>query len=355
MNNRIKNGVALTLIPQILMVKWLGMHPEWVELYYSNSLYPLFSRFFRTMLGWIPFSVGDLAYISLLILGLRYLYIRRKRIHTETLSILRDIFMVCAVAYFTFHLLWGLNYYRMPLSEKMGLDASIDRTELVSFIERLTVHTNALQLRIAGDSTQAVHIPYSQPEVFEKTLEGYQSLGQRFPYLRYEVPSIKTSLFSTALSYMGYGGYLNPFTQEAQVNAKLPSFRFPVVSGHEIGHQLGYSSESETNLIGFLVTAQNKDPYFQYSAYAYALGYCLIQVKALDETEFNRLYGQLNPGIKKNYAEMERFWETYTNPLEPLFKSAFDTFLKANNQTEGILSYRSVVPLMVAYYRDHNF
>lgn len=39
---------------------------------------------------------------------------------------------------------------------------------------------------------------------------------------------------------MGYGGYLNPFTNEAQVNGITPKFRLPTVSGHEVGHQLGY-------------------------------------------------------------------------------------------------------------------
>ena len=65
---------------------------------------------------------------------------------------------------------------------------------------------------------------------------------------------------------MGYGGYLNPFTNEAQVNGVTPKFRLPTVSCHEVGHQLGYSAEGATNFIGYLVTSESNDPYFKYSA-----------------------------------------------------------------------------------------
>ena len=58
---------------------------------------------------------------------------------------------------------------------------------------------------------------------------------------------------------MGYGGYINPFTNEAQVNAKVPQVRLPSISGHEVGHQIGYASESDTNFIGLTVTALNPE------------------------------------------------------------------------------------------------
>ncbi|MBQ0741381.1 DUF3810 family protein, partial [Aquimarina celericrescens] len=80
--------------------------------------------------------------------------------------------------------------------------------------------------------------------------KGYTRIEKIHSFLKYEQPSIKESLFSTGLSYMGYGGYLNPFTQEAQVNGLVPNFRFPVIAGHEMGHQIGYSAENETNSIG---------------------------------------------------------------------------------------------------------
>jgi hypothetical protein len=352
MNEKIKNGIALSLILQIILVKWIGSHREWVEAYFSNGWYPWVSKFWRTLLGWIPFSVGDLIYLGLLVLALRYIILKYKHIGKHPYLFLRNIAVVLSVAYFTFNLMWGLNYYREPLAKTMGLRDTVTQEELVKFVEKLIEKTNGAQFRITKDTATRVDIPYSKRDIFSKTLEGYRTLGERYPFLTYEDPSIKTSLFSTGLSYMGYAGYLNPFTNEAQANGIMPKFRFPVVCGHEIGHQIGYSAENETNFIGYLVTVGNPDPYFQYSAYAYALSYCLSEIRRRDRIEFDRLYAEVNGGIKKNFKEVADFWEAHENPMEPVFKSIFDTFLKSNNQIQGIKSYRSIVSLLVIYYED---
>src|SRR5690606_7388494 len=209
----------------------------------SHGLYPLVSKFWRTLLGWIPFSVGDLIYLGLLVLAIRYVALRYGHIRKHPYLFLRNIVVVLAVAYFTFNLMWGLNYYREPLAKTMGLRDSITPEELVKFTERLVLKTNEAQYYITKDTTSKVEIPYSRKEIFSKTIAGYQTLGERYPFLTYSDPSIKKSLFSTGLSYMGYAGYLNPFTNEAQVNGIMPKFRFPVVCGHEVGHQVGYSAE----------------------------------------------------------------------------------------------------------------
>lgn len=349
----LKTGIALSIIPQIILVKWLGSHTEWIETYYSNGFYPLISGAFRFLFGWIPFSIGDLLYMSLLILALGYLFKYRGRLLKNKLGFLRDIIMVLSIAYFTFHLMWGFNYYREPIATKFQLEETKDYQELVDFTRQLVNKTNEMQLAITSDSTKRVAIPYSKSEQFQKTLEGYEQLTKKHPFLSYHQPSIKTSLFSKVLTYMGYAGYLNPFTNEAQVNGLLPDFRFPAVAGHEIGHQLGYSAENETNFIGYLVTANNDDPYFKYAAYSYALGYCLNDVRRGDSVIFDQLLSELNGGVKLNFQEMSIFWNQYENPLEPVFKSIFNSFLKANNQSQGIQSYNAVVSLLIAYHREN--
>ena len=350
MKNRLKNGVALSLIPQILLVNLLAQFPEWVEQQYSLGLFPVISRFFRFITGWIPFSFGDILYALLLVLAVRYLYRQWPKVKWKPLSILRDIMLLLSVAYFTFYFSWGLNYFRLPLHESLNLEKNYTEASLLEVTQLLIDKTNALQEELAGSKEEAVSFPFSRREVFELTLKGYQRLQKEYPFLSYSTPSVKRSLFSTGLSYMGYGGYLNPFTHEAQVNGKIPLFRYPVVTGHEIGHQLGYSAENEVNFIGYLATLKNENLHFQYAANAYALGYCLREVYMRDKTMHKTLSTQINPGVMANYAEVTAFWKKYDNPLEPLFKSVFNTFLKMNKQRQGIKSYNQVVALLVNYH-----
>ncbi|MFS4492336.1 DUF3810 domain-containing protein [Maribacter sp. 2308TA10-17] len=353
MKNKLRNGIALTLIPQIILVKWLAGHPDWVENYYSNGLYPWISKFFRNLFGWIPFSIGEVIYTLLIFLVFRYILRNRRKIKTKPLLFLRDNLMVLAVFYFTFHVVWGLNYYRQPLAETLSIKKEASYAEIKNLTERLILKTNELQKQITGDSTSMVKVPYTRNEIFEKTISNYNGLDSQMSFLEYRQPSIKKSMFSHMSSYMGIGGYLNPFTNEAQVNKRTPVFRFPVVAAHEIGHQVGYSAENETNLIGYLVTQKNEDIYFQYSASAYALAYCLNAVNGTDEKEFEKLYANINEGVKKNYRELQDFHEAYENPFEPIFKSVFNTFLKANNQADGVQSYSRVVHLLVGYHEKH--
>ena len=349
MNNRLKNGIALSIIPQIIIVKWLGSYPELIENYYSNGLYVFISNFYRLALGWLPFSVGDIIYGILIIYGIWYIIYNRNQIKKNLKPFLRDIIMILSIAYFTFHIMWGFNYYRVSLSQTLELKDSYTTNELIAFTEKLIARTNKLQYEVTSDTSQIVEIPYSQKEIMQKTLKGYSELETKFPLFSYKNPSLKKSTYSTGLTYMGYGGYLNPFTNEAQVNSKIPNFRFPVITGHEIGHQIGYSAENEVNFIGYLVTANNKDPYFKYSAAAYALSYSLSEIRLKDETKFQELYSRLNRGVQKNYEKLNKFWLAYKNPLEPVFKSIFNSFLKANNQEEGIKSYGHIVALLVTF------
>mgnify|MGYP003640064069 CR=1 FL=1 len=353
MKNKIKNLTAFLLVPQVILVKWLGQYPEVIETYYSTGIYPFLSGFWRTFLGWVPFSVGDILYALLIILGARYIIVNRMSIKKNLVGFIRDIAMVISVAYFTFHLLWGLNYYRQPLSKSLELGDKHSQYDLVNFVDQLVLRTNETQFRITSDTSKMVRVPYTKKQIMDLTLKGYETLKIKIPLFTYQHPSLKKSIFSTPLSYMGYGGYLNPFTNEAQANSALPNFRFPVICGHEIGHQLGFSAENETNFIGYLATVGNEDIYFKYSAYAYALSYCLNELANRDLKEFKRQYNKLNPGVKKNYKEVAEFWEAHENPLEPVFKSIFNTFLKANNQKDGIKSYNAVVTLLINYYRNN--
>ncbi len=350
MDHKLKNGIALALIPQILLVKWAAGNPDFIERYYSQGIYPMLSGFLRLLYGWIPFSVGDIVYTLLVLVVIRYIIVRRAYIRNKPLHFLRNIAVVLSVAYGTFHVLWGFNYYRVPLSKSLHLNETYSYDELLGFTDQLILATNRAQNALAHDSITRIEIPYTRQEMFQKTLSGYRELKVEFPSLAYQRPSIKTSLYSTVLTYMGYGGYLNPFTNEAQVNARLPNFRFPVVAGHEIGHQVGYSAENETNFVGYIVTLKNKDPYLQYAAMAYALSYCLGDIQRLDEAKFTELYARVNKGVQANFEEMNRFWEAYENPAEPVFKEVFSSFLKANNQAAGIRSYNLVVSLLVTYH-----
>ena len=151
---------------------------------------------------------------------------------------------------------------------------------------------------------------------------------------------------------MGYSGYLNPFTGEAQVNDLAAHYSFPVTAAHEVAHQLGYASEKEANFIGFLATYHHKESYFKYSATLFALRYVLKEVRQLSPERHKEYTQQLRAGVLQNYTEAFEFWSQYENPMEEVFKNSYDTFLKANAQEGGIQNYDYVTGMLI-YYLTH--
>ena len=154
---------------------------------------------------------------------------------------------------------------------------------------------------------------------------------------------------------MGYSGYYNPFSGEAQVNNLIKTYKFPVVSCHEQAHQLGYAAENEANFIATLATLANDDDYIRYTGYIFALRYCINEIARRDIDTYHIILKTINPGILASYKEMRDFWQKYQNPFETVSKLFWDQFLKANNQSKGIMSYSYMVALVVNHYENKPF
>ena len=209
-----------------------------------------------------------------------------------------------------------------------------------------------MQYSITKNDSIKVENPYTVRQVYDKAVKGYNNLKQTYPEFTYETESIKSSLISTPLSYMGFGGYLNPFTNEAQVNENLPLYNLPTTTCHEMSHQIGYASESEANFIGYLASIHSDDPYFKYSGYSFALKYCIHNIEKLDEEKAKSLLPLINTGILRNFEESEQFNDRYSSFVEVFFKSFYDNFLKFNHQKDGLETYSRFVGYLVNYYHE---
>nr|WP_315158266.1 DUF3810 domain-containing protein [uncultured Flavobacterium sp.] len=340
------------LILQILILKIIRFFPEVVERFYSNGFYVYLSKFSRIILGKIPFSVGDCIYFILIVLALKWFWNKRKSWRLNWKNNLLTVLSVLSVFYFFFHILWAFNYYREPLFEKMSIERDYTDADLLTFTKKLIAKTNAVQSQITKNDSLKVVFPYSQKQVFEMNQNGYKNLSREYAFFTYSHSSIKKSLFSLPLTYMGFGGYLNPFTNEAQVNYLGPMHSFPMTTNHEMAHQMGYASESECNFIGFMSSIKNDNLYIQYSGYSMALRYCLGNWQVRNEKILEQLLKTVNPGILKNYKESQDFWKQYQTPIETGFHAFYDRFLKMNQQKDGMDSYSKFVNLMVNYYKE---
>ncbi len=336
------------------MVALISNYPTFIDKYYVNGLYPLISSSLRFLMGWIPFSVGDLIYSLLIILLVRFIFNMILPKTKKRKALVFQFLAGVSVFYFFFYFFWGLNYSRSPLSHTLSLEKeSFEIEELELITEKILLKTSNLHKSLSDNDTLAVEIKYSKKKIIGLTKKGYQNLSQEFPMFSYNRPSIKKSLFSLPLTYMGFSGYFNPFSGEAQVDHIIPKINLPFTCSHEVAHQLGIASESEANFIGFLAGASNEDPYFQYAAYLLVLRYALLDVRRYDTDLFKSYLNRVPKGVLKNMRESDEFWKLYENPIEPLFKLFYDNYLKYNQQEDGLESYNQIMGLVISFNKSY--
>ncbi|MCF6350584.1 MAG: DUF3810 domain-containing protein [Flavobacteriaceae bacterium] len=346
-----KNKIlSLFLILQIVFVKWIVNYPVFVEKFYANGIYKNISSGLRLLFGWLPFSFGDILYFVLIIWILKnsIRFFRQKQ--KEWYKLFFAITAKFSIIYFIFHLFWGFNYYRLPLQKSMSLKIpryNIDDLSLLT--EKLLIKTQKIHFQITKNDTLSVLLDMDTETIFNKASQSYETLAKVYPQFKYKRSKVKKSMLSLPLTYMGFSGYLNPFTNEAQVNYKVPKYTLPAIATHEIAHQLGYASESEANFIGFLAATKSNDLYLKYAGFLTALQYCLNEIYRSDGDLYKEFVSRLPIGVKKNLEQNRKFWNKYENPFEPLFKVFYDLFLKSNHQKSGIRSYGKMVGLLMAY------
>jgi hypothetical protein len=345
--------LALFLPFQMLCMRFVASYPEKIEQYYSNGIYPYISKLLRILLGWIPFSFGDLLIAFGIFVFIRFLFRLIKTRFKNFIPKLVHLVAVLSVIYFCFYFFWGLNYYRQPLAKNLGYQQSKYTTEqLVTVTSQVVQKLNEYQFLITKNDTIKVENPYSQKEMYKIAIPGYENLAKEYPQFSYQFTSLKSSMMSLLQTYNGTSGYLNPLTGEAQVNARIPKTSYPSTTCHEIAHQIGWAAENEANFVGFLATNYNDDVYFKYASYRMAFGYCIRELRKRDPQLSKEAWKQLHTGVLKDYRASNTFWKQYENPFEPIIKKGYNAYLKANKQDKGIDSYNYVVDLFISYFEQ---
>jgi Protein of unknown function (DUF3810) len=344
-------GWTIILAFLALGVRLFSLRPDWVESNYSTGVYPLIGKGMRSIFGWLPFSLGDLLY---LLAGTWLFYqlfrlikkLTQGKVNWTNISpgLIKGV-NIFLLIYVYFNLFWGLNYNRLGISHQLQLTViEPSQPQLEQLTGLLLGKTNSFA------SAARLKKRPSAEKVFSGSIKNYQKLGETYPFLKYSSRSVKTSLFGVFGNYMGYTGYYNPFTAEAQINNTVPGFLHFFVSSHEIAHQLGYARENEANFVGFLAARSSADTAFLYSAYFDMFLYANAALYGKDSIAARRNLKLLLPAVQRDLAELRAFRIKYENPLDKLISIFYDRYLKMNQQPDGEKTYSKVVLWLLAYY-----
>ncbi|MEO5892464.1 MAG: DUF3810 domain-containing protein, partial [Ferruginibacter sp.] len=327
-----------------------------VESYYSMGFYPYMGIFLRYLFAWIPFSFGDIVYgaaaiwlIIGLARGIKAIFKKRPLFKGGGRQVQRSLIGLLFI-YVLFNLFWGINYNRQGIAGQLGL--SMEKytvTELKMLNALLLQKVNASNIELSQKSPGEK----TSREIFKQSQEAYEVVNKQYAFLNYHPASVKSSLWGWLGNYLGFMGYYNPFTGEAQVNTTIPKFLQPYTTCHEIAHQLGYAKENEANFVGYLAAASSKDASFHYSVYLDLFLYANRNLFETDSLSAKTFTKELSPAVKEDLKEWRRFSLSHKNPVEPVVRWMYGKYLENNQQPSGVLTYDEVTGFLIAYYKKY--
>ena len=334
----IHRWLYLALVVFFIVLFIFSKKPLWVDTYYVSLLYPWLSKINQGLWAKIPFSIGDLGYV----IGLFYFFWRLFR--NSFWKSIKAFVRLLPFVVFLFYFLWGTLYFKPSLRAQRNLTAELGTTALIKTTTHYADQLTELHEELSTSSNEKIVLSQTKAQLLSLATACMEASDLQPKNIHGKA---KATLFPTLLSYMGFGGYANPFTHEAQVNTLQPKLSILTTSCHEIAHQWGYAAEEEANYIGIQVSVVAEDPILAYAGNLLAFRYLINSLYRADKATAEKLINQLPKGTRLHMVEMREFWQKYQNPFEQVFEKSYDQYLKANQQQAGIKSYSLVVGLLV--------
>lgn len=373
--NEPKRGIRKFLLKRMLLIP-LGIvalaatayaraNPDAAE-WYARAVYPALSSVVGFLPSLVSFSVAEwVAALFLLFCAgyvvccVRKLVVSRGERGMVAYRAAMGVAAICCAVFFLFTFLCGLNYYRYTFTEHAGYDveeAGVEpaqrQEELVQLTASLADELGRVRTQLGDDADLFAIDPGQFDRYAQESVTAMRELAEEYPVLErplYSPP--KPVLASVLMSYANIGGVFFPFTMESNINVDNPSFAIPWAMAHELAHQCGFMREDEANFIAYLACKRSDDALMRYSGYLLAYDNAVSALRKVDPEAASAIGSGLSAAVRRDLAQRAEHWAKYEGPVQDVSNAANDTYLKANNQTDGMRSYGRMVDLLLAEQR----
>jgi hypothetical protein len=341
----VRIALQVVIIGAALTAGLMPISGTTIERRFSTTVYPAVQRVITPITNVVPIALFDLltvagaiAIIWSIVHSIRRA--RRERSPRPLLATLRQLATAGAIVYLAFLILWGFNYRRVAMTERLVMARPAPATDAVvalglDAVRRLNeLHAGAHAIGWARD-----------PRENASLLDAYAVVQQRLSDAPAAVPGrLKRTLYGPYFRWTSIDGMVNPFALEVLANPDLLPYERPFVAAHEWAHLAGYADESEANFVGWL-TCVRADVPSQYSGWMSLYWQIAGELSAADRAS---LWDALGEGPR---ADVQAIVERMRRGQLPLLRNAswrvYDSYLRANRVEEGIRSYGKVITLLL--------
>ena len=348
----------------MLLITVAKHRPNFTEEVFAKGIFHVYSQVLSFITGLIPFSLAEMGIVlgivlvPALVVWRVVAYIKGKG--NRFYLVARDLIsLLCIGSLVYFMLVMGcsVNYYRKPAAEYLGLtvrDSSVE--ELHALHAELAERTNAIRRQLCLEDEDGVFLlSVSGRALAECCDEAYDVLSEKYDIFHGVYPKPKRILFSSVMSRTELTGVYVPFTMEANVNVDIPDYSIASTMCHELAHLRGFIREDEANYISYLACMASDSLELQYSGLMEALILTGNAMYGKNPDLYYEVRAQYDDGVNRDLAANSAYWAQFHNTkVSNTTEKLNDTYLKANNQSDGVQSYGRMVDLLLAEYRKNH-
>lgn len=351
--------IVLFLFPlSFLLIGISKCFPTMVTNLYTKHFNKWTIQMLSKLTGFIPFSLFEWLLYFIVISLITYfiiLFIHLIQSPQKWRPILGgftlNLLSTTSLLYFLFTILWGLNYYQLPLEDTFNLKVGTYSTEeLITLYEKLIHKTNNARVKVLETDEGIFKTNETSQQIFKRAPLGYKQASLIYPLLKGDYGLPKGVSLSNVMSYTNITGIYSPFTAEANVNVSVPETTLLFTTMHEMAHQRGFANENEANFIAYLTCIFHPDIDFQYSGYLNALSYVNRALGKVNREKLIQLNEQLSEGVRRDLSYQSAYWKQFEGKVEETFTQMNETYLKLNGVSDGVQSYGRIVDLLLAYH-----
>jgi hypothetical protein len=334
---------SLGAIVLALVAGFAPINARFVERWYSTGLYPIIQRGLTPVSNLVPFALLDILVVGgvclvIVVLVRSVRLARRKKKWTLLLITLARLVTSAAVIYLVFLLLWGLNYRRISMTDRLVLDRDASPEAILDLGRVAVRQLNTMHAAAHSEGWR------TSPWREHRMRDAYHAVLSDLSDARTTVPGrLKASLFGPYFRWSSVDGMINPFGLEVLANPDLLPFEKPFVAAHEWAHLAGYADESEASFVGFLSCIRASTP-AAYSGWLFLYWEVSSEVGAGDRRQ---LAAGLEEGPRADVeAVAERVRRGQVRAVRDAGWRVYDEYLKANRVEEGVRNYGLVLTLL---------
>jgi len=331
--------------------------PQFIETFYSRSLYPFFTKVFCIFTRWFSVSLSELLIYALIIGLLAFLiffiraFFRKDKLYHVLRMLIALITAVC-IAYAMFVFTWGFNYARMPLANSMDLSTQPSSSEeLTQLCRTLAADANRLREQVAEDENGVFTLSQDKEYYLTHVQELYNENAEEIMNLG-GTSRVKTAFTKDALSATRTMGIFSPFTYECHMNGEMPDLYVPSTAAHEYAHFKGFAREDEANFIAWYVSRHSDNTDYAYSGTVLALLYAMNNLYTTDPDAHREIFLSLHEGIIRDWQDDAAYWEPFRTKFSQKTDKAYNSYLKSNKVSDGSKSYGRMLDLILAMQRE---